>query len=412
LSFVDIIIPTFNNPGYLIPCLQSIIQQTGPAGLTEIIVVNNGHKDSFKHAELPTNFIRVIQAEKNLGWEGGLKLGLQHSEAPFVVFMNDDVYIPPQSRMWVNHLMSHFSYPDCAAAGPSSNVVMGPQNIFITQKDLILKVSFLIGFCMMVRRSDLNAAGGIDDTLPGGDDIDLSIRLRKLGKYLVCDRQTFVYHHGFKTGERVAGSYWNSAQMTEKTNHTLIRKHGLKEWFNTMNGAFETLGGEFDRRDLEAEVCRKYVVGEKILELGVGSKKTVENSLGIDLIKKGEVIPGLYNQEKSVADLIGDVNEPLNLEPESFDTIISRHILEHCLDTPDVLTNWGRILKIGGRLLIAVPNHDLLNTIPLNFQHVHAFNPKSLNTMMEHLGWKTVAIEDCNNKISFVGVFEKNGIHA
>jgi cellulose synthase/poly-beta-1,6-N-acetylglucosamine synthase-like glycosyltransferase len=117
---------------------------------------------------------------------------------------------------------------------------MGIQNIFATGTQNVVAVNFLVNFCCMVRRSALEKAGGIDDTLPGGDDLDQSIRLRKAGYRLLCNKNTFVYHHGFKTVERVHGDStiqggWNSVQMMERTNFALINKHGLKEWLLCMN---------------------------------------------------------------------------------------------------------------------------------------------------------------------------------
>ena len=92
-------------------------------------------------------------------------------------------------------------------------------------------IPYLIGFCLLVRRSALDEVGGIDSTLPGGDDIDLSIRLRQAGYTLVCDRHSFVYHYGYRTGERVHGDRtvpggWNSPQMIQATANALIAKHG------------------------------------------------------------------------------------------------------------------------------------------------------------------------------------------
>ena len=82
------------------------------------------------------------------------------------------------------------------------------------------------------------------------------------------------------------------------------------------------------------------------------------------------------------------------------------------VDPVKVLKQWGKVIKDGGRLIIAVPDQELNNTIPMNFQHVHAYTKDSLKTFMESLGWKTEAIEDTHNNISFVGVFKKNGLQA
>ncbi len=409
MSAVDIIIPTFNSPEYLHSCVTSIIRYTMPDDLSHIFIVNNGdpeHMGPYKGNPR----ITVLQQSRNLGWEGGLKAGLAASESPYVLFMNDDTFIPSFQRLWLSQLLQQLIYPNIAAVGPTSNVVMGRQNIFDPLAESVYRTKFLIGFCMLLKREMLEAAGGIDDTLPGGDDLDLSIRLRKLGKFLVINREVFVWHHGFKTGQKVHGSDWNSVDMIERVNHALIVKHGLHEFLDLWKTE-PTPEIPFAKTDTEGDMCRKYVDGGKVLELGCGDQKTVPDSLGIDIVPKGGSIPGLSIGRFSVADRIGDVQEKLPVDDGSFDTVIARHVLEHMTDTVQALQHWGNALKHGGKLIVAVPNQQIRNTIPLNYQHVHAYTPDSLKRLMESLGWKTEAIEDSQNNISFVGVFRKNGVH-
>lgn len=239
MNKIAIIIPTYNGNQYLIPLLNSLLF-TWKEGLFHIYLVNNGNVHNMDGLENP--HITILQQTDNMGWEGGLKVGLESSKEELVLFLNDDTFIPKNSSDWLDRMSAHFKHEQIGAVGPSSNCVMGVQNIFtgIPYDQGLLLVNFLIGFCLMVRRSALEKAGGIDDTLSGGDDLDLSIRLRKVGYGLVCDRNVFVYHHGFKTGERVKGGPntnggWNSAEMIERTNWGLMEKHGLREWLNTMN---------------------------------------------------------------------------------------------------------------------------------------------------------------------------------
>lgn len=405
MAVVGIIIPTWNSPQMLIPCVQSILTNSLTDDLFHIYVVNNG--DAAHVEGLKDNLrITVLQQEMNLGWEGGLKAGLAASTEKFVVFMNDDTFVPPSNRKWLHNMLEHFAHPDCAAAGPSSNTVMGMQNMLHNLPQSGYEVKFLIGFCMMVRRDYLDQAGGVDDTLPGGDDLDLSIRLRAIGKYLVHDRETFIYHYGFVSGVRKHGSDYNSAAMIERTNHALIRKHGLKAYMDLWIPC-EQPSATWRSEDVEGDAVRNFVKGDKVVELGCGDQKTVPNAIGIDMIPKGEHIPGLAPDRRSIADHVGNVVDKLPVS--GVDTIIARHILEHCVPTVEVLTNWKDALNHGGRLIIAVPNHEIRNSIPLNYQHVHAFTPKTLKTQMESLGFKTIDIVDPNNGISFVGAWEKNG---
>lgn len=406
---VAILIPTFNNPEYLIPCVQSILEYTMTEDLFHIYIVNNGLKE---HMEPFLNHqrITVLQQNTNVGWEGGLKAGIAASTEPYVMFLNDDTNIMPHQRLWLNQMLNHFVYPDCAAVGPTSNVVMGPQNVFSVDRSNVKRAKFLIGFCLLVKREFLEAAGGVDDTLPGGDDLDLSIRLRNLDKYLLIDREVFVWHHGFKTGQRVHGNNWNSVEMIERTNHALIRKHGLKAFLDLW-GAVEADGVKWSTEDTEGSMVAGFVSGDNVLEIGCGDRKTVDRAIGIDIVPRGHQIPGLIPGKISVADRVGDVKEDLPVEAGSYDTVIARHILEHINDPIKTVRIWGKALKHGGRLVIAVPNQSLRNTIPMNYQHVNSYTPESLQSLMEALGWKTVAIEDPKNMVSFVGCFEKNGVH-
>ena len=407
MPLISVIIPTFNNKEYLYPCVSSILTNQSTSGLLDIIVVNNGDKGSLEFPELQE--IKLIEAGKNLGWEGGLKEGLKHTDAPYIVFMNDDTFIHTCSAGWAYEMIQRFSDTKVAAVGPSSNCVMGVQNIFVpTGNNYDLDVNILIGFCMMVKRTILDEVGGIDDSMPNhGDDMDLSIRFREAGYKLKCVKGVFVYHHGFKTGQREFGSEWNSVQMTEKTNTWLIKKHGFKIFmkyvFNPLSGDPPPFIG-----DIEGDICRKYAKGD-VLELGCGGTKTVPNAMGLDIVPKGEFIPNLPNT-KSIADLTADISDPLPLDANSFDTVIARHLLEHLINPLKVLKEWSRVIRPGGRLIIAVPNQNIRSTIPLNPQHVHAYTPDSLKEMMETLGWHTEALEDPKNYISFCGVFTKNGV--
>ena len=232
---VAIIIPTMDNRTYLEPCLNSLLNFTDGAN-HRVIVVNNGAPDSCDFAR---KYVSVIGGHGNVGWERALQRGLDfvHNE-PFALFLNDDTLFLPRKSDWLINLVADLDDPNVAAAGPSSNMVAGPQSTAAQYPAPRYSARYLIGFCMLVRRSALDQVGGMDTTLPGGDDIDLSIRLREAGYTLVCDRISFVYHYGFKTGIRVHGDHtqpggWNSQEMIGATANALIAKHGAVTFSDT-----------------------------------------------------------------------------------------------------------------------------------------------------------------------------------
>ena len=402
-----IIIPTWNNPEFLNPCLDSIYTTNVLNGLCELIIVNNGKQPIEDYVKGWPN-TRVLNPGRNLGWEQGLQYGLDHCETDFVCFQNDDTLIPRATQSFYEQLLWPFMNTNIAAVGPATTIASGWHSIFLKNALRIMtEVPYLIFFTVMVRRKDLIDAGGIDVSAPGGDDFDLSIRLRKLGKKLLINPDAFLIHHAFKTGTRVRGGAekpggWNSKEMTDKTNKWLIQKHGFKTFMETMRGfdyKFEV------PRDIEGEMVSSFIRGSKVLELGCGARKTIPSTIGIDFAAKGE--PCTYQNEPSVADIKADVSKPLPIEDGTVDTIVARHILEHIVRPIDALKNWEKVLKIGGRLILALPDHGKRNTIPMNPEHVCAYTQENLKELMDLLGWKTIEFKDCRNGISFIGVFEK-----
>lgn len=401
MSLVDIIIPTWNLPEYAVPCVESILR-TLIDQTVHVYLINNGSKEHAGYFPQSAN-LTILNQEENLGWEGGLKAGLKYSSAPYVIFMNDDVFVPECSKNWITRLLRHFIDPSCAAAGPSSNVVMGRQNIFSFDGTSFMS-NFLIGFCMMVRRSDLDAAGGVDDTLPGGDDLDLSIRFRKLGKFLVCDKEVFIYHHGFKSGERKSGADYNSINAIERTNFALIKKHGLRAFQNLWSGP------PWDPDQEGKMIAGMIAEDEKTIDLGCGTRKTVPWAVGYDILPKGTFVPNVYPKGTSVADAVADVTQELPLEAESQDVIVARHILEHVEDVPATLQHWSKVLKHGGRLIVAVPDESVGHTKTMDHDHKQAFTPTTMKTMLESQGFQVKDLLDPKNHVSFVAVAVKNGL--
>ncbi len=167
---------------------------------------------------------------------------------------------------------------------------------------------------------------------------------------------------------------------------------------------YEENGPDIDR---EGELIKGLVNGDAdILELGCGGKKTVEKAVGVDRIPQGELVPNLLGI-KSVADVIADVTLDLPFPDKSQDVVIARHILEHCLDTVGTLNGWKRVLRPGGKLLLAVPDERLGRGIPLNPEHVHAFSPESLKSLLEACGFREIKSESSGNGVSFVGAYER-----
>lgn len=410
---VDIIIPTMDNPDQLFSCVRSMWRCRNQYPI-RLIIVNNGKIPLQNYFPDSEDRIILLSAGENLGWTGALKAALDFSKSKYVVFANDDIVVPMCSFRWISQMVRHLELSkNCAAVGPTSNVVMGAQNIFVEKNFMCYTVPYLIGFCMMVRRSTLDEVGGIDEEFKTGDDIDLSIRFTKAGYHMIVDGSIFVYHHGFQTGEKVYGKPdrpggWNSRQMTDDTNMHLIRKHGFLEWWYLRAGYPEDYFRSQGKPRNETSIVLGHVNGcdpSRIVDLGCGGSKTVKESIGVDILPKGESVPN--TAYASDADIQADVEKRLPFEDGQFKLVIGRHILEHCTDTIGALQEWRRILADDGRMILALPDERISDTIILNPEHVHAFTPETLTKFVRLCGFRVEHVDEFYDDDSFVMVLGK-----
>ena len=239
---LDVIVPTYNNQNLLTNMVNSMTRiGFFEKGDRRLIIVNNGKQPCGKdYAHIfATGNLFIINNDDNLGWEGGLKEGLKHSDSQYICFQNDDVHIPQSQVDFYDRLIGGGD-DRCGMIGPITTCAAGIQSIYHQFTPIeITEVRWLIFMCVMMRREVLDAVGGVDDTLRGGDDFDLSIRMRLAGYKLFVNPHTFLVHHGFQTGQRVHGGPdkdggWNSLSMQERTNKGLIQKHGFRTFFETI----------------------------------------------------------------------------------------------------------------------------------------------------------------------------------
>ena len=91
--------------------------------------------------------------------------------------------------------------------------------------------------------------------------------------------------------------------------------------------------------------------------------KTLEKTLNLNLGGRGTSIPGFTTvdlSEENTGGIKADVSDLSMIEDGSVEEIYASQILEHFphVKTLDVLKEWHRVLKAGGKLVIGVPDFD------------------------------------------------------
>tara|TARA_R110000744_G_scaffold273221_1_gene386115 strand:- start:5721 stop:6875 length:1155 start_codon:yes stop_codon:yes gene_type:complete len=332
--------------------------------------------------------IEVIVPGKNLGWMAAHNLALETVKEEFYCLLNDDVVFLPGHNMFFRRLVSHLHDAKVGAVGPGSNFVAGIQSLMALNTPPICNVDMLIGFCMVLRTSVLKDVGGLDHTLPGGDDLDLSMRLQDKGYILRVDRTCYLHHFGQQTGTRVKGADWDSSWSQEVTNNALIMKHGFKQWVKIMRVAWYPLEFEEEKFLNENKWYKEKLLGFQGnvgLNIGCGGTR-YEGVVNVDERAKGSKGAGGERDKDCDPDIVASAHDiPLGDSSQGF--ILAGHLFEHLVNPVETLREWHRLLKPNGHLLMTVPDHTYHPTMALDITHVHAYTPASLIDLLVLCGF-------------------------
>lgn len=397
-------IPTYRNIKQLGDCLTTLLNYTEYP--YRIVVINNdGTPEGMEAvdrlvARFPVDCLSVIHAGANLGWMAAHNLALKTCDTPLVCLMNDDVVFIPWVRDFWRQMTGFFQFANVGAVGPCSNFVMGTQNLWMHNAPPTFATTLLIGFCVVMRTEAIKGIGGLDETLPGGDDLDWSIRLRDAGWELIVNRMSYLHHIGQQTGRRVK-SDWDSLESQDRTNNALIRKHGVKKWYECISAQILPMARAGANLDRENDWMQERLDRHKDapgLSLGCGARDT--GKYGLDMARKGDRGAGGRKFEGATPDVTANAMD-IPMRNGSLDYIVASHLLEHLVDPFAALAEWARVLKPGGKLYITMPNHDVCPTIIIDYTHVHAYTPDTAEKLLTMAGFKVDWVEAFESSIAF-----------
>lgn len=219
---VDIIICVHNALDDVKRCLDSVLRHSGSP--YRLILVDDGSESAtaeFLQSFSKQHGSRLLRADEPMGYTRAANRGLRASNAEFVILLNSDTIV---SEEWLDRLlMCVNSSPSLGLVGPLSNAASWqsvpevehegdwaintlPKN---TQLDvyarwiakrspqLYPRVSFLNGFCLLIRRAVLETVGLFDEKTFGkgyGEENDYAIRALAHGWQLAVADDVYVFH--------------------------------------------------------------------------------------------------------------------------------------------------------------------------------------------------------------------------
>lgn len=190
---------TYNRAHLLGRVLEACFDQTLPPEQYEVVLVNDGSQDETpavieRARELATCRFTVIH-QANAGLAKARNAGIARARGERIVFIDDDVL--PTPPFAAEHLRSDAQHGDVVVRGAVINTesfdalpppIWSPRNY---------SANWFWTSNVSVRRSRLDAAGGrFDESFSeyGWEDIELGLRLRKIGTKAVFNRRAVAFH--------------------------------------------------------------------------------------------------------------------------------------------------------------------------------------------------------------------------
>lgn len=241
---VSVIIVNWNTKPELERCLHALTTLDKSSGLELIIADNASNDGSVDMVRSLFPGVVVLENERNIGFAGGVNMGIRNSHAPYKLIMNPDVAL--QQGVVENLLTILESEPDVAAVSPRFLDERGrPQTGYFRKLPSIGQILFfhtvlemlssripwlvntwleegigrgqrevaqLPGACLLLRKGIVDTVGFMDERFfLFFEDVDWSFRMRAAGWKLMVSKDE-VLHSGGRSFENT-GSAWKFARF-------------------------------------------------------------------------------------------------------------------------------------------------------------------------------------------------------
>jgi GT2 family glycosyltransferase len=214
-NLVSVILLSYNRPQMIVAAVESVINQNWDA--LEIIVIDNksSASDSIEELISPYKRVKLIQNQDNLGFTGGMNLGLELATGKYIYFTEDDIVL--EQNCIANLLKACKQDPQVGLCSPvmlnleagtircaGGDIVFQPEykvNLYSAEEsypnqDVTNRyVSFIPGASIFGETQFLRELGGFRaDFFMYCEDVDLCVRTLNKGKKILIVSDAIVRH--------------------------------------------------------------------------------------------------------------------------------------------------------------------------------------------------------------------------
>jgi len=242
----SISIACFNNLGFTKQCLESIFRNTENY---EIIIIDNASTDGtseyIKSLMDQGKSITLIQNSENAGFAYAHNQGLKEAKGEYFLPLNNDIIC---LKNWLPPMVEAFQDPKVAIVGskllmPGSKKIQHagvfflenclPYHINLGQEDNEITstsqiVPAVTAACMLIKTDFFREIGGFDEAYKNGwEDIDLDLKVRKMGYLIFYQAKSVLYHYEGQTQGRLDHDNENRQLFMKRWTED------IKEWGNS-----------------------------------------------------------------------------------------------------------------------------------------------------------------------------------
>ncbi len=189
--YFSIIVPTYNRPAQLATCLKSLVELEYQRDRFEVIVVDDGSKESLYSVVRPFSKEITVKlvSQLNAGPAAARNTGVKHAKGEYIAFTDDDCR---PAHDWLQQLAAHFgAAKNHAIGGKIINALI--HNLYSSASQLHVdylyeyynadpqKARFFSTGNFAVPAKIFDAVGGFDHSLITGEDREFCDRLLDYG---------------------------------------------------------------------------------------------------------------------------------------------------------------------------------------------------------------------------------------
>ena len=218
---VSIIIPSSDHKEDLQKCIESIMTKTSYSDYEIIVVENNSKKEeTFEYySELKKNKrIQVVEWNREFNFSAINNYGVSFASGKHYLFLNNDIEIITED--WIEQMVMFTQREDVGAVGikllygddtvQHGGIVVGvagsaanlcplfPRNYegYMSRLAVASNMSAVTAACMLVKKEAFEEVNGFDEVLAVSfNDVDICLRMRELGYYIVFNPVAEAYHY-------------------------------------------------------------------------------------------------------------------------------------------------------------------------------------------------------------------------